>query len=97
MPPLDGPRATLCVQRKPSNTRTDPSSIRVGTETETHFLHSRRTFSMLSSILIRPAVWRSWLLAISHGFSFRCEDGASTVVTAAAPLLVRDPEDGVGG
>ena len=59
IPPLEGPRATLCVQRNPSKTRTEPSSIRVGTETETHFLHSRRTFNMLSSIPSWTAVWRS--------------------------------------
>ncbi len=55
--------------------------MRVGTETATHLLHSRRTFNMLSPISSRPAVWRNWLRAISQGFSFRCDDGASTVVT----------------
>ena len=30
MPPLDGPRATLCVTRQPVKTRTLPSSIVVG-------------------------------------------------------------------
>ena len=44
----------LCVTRKPSNTSTEPSSIRVGTETQTAFLHSERTFSMFSPTSIRP-------------------------------------------
>ena len=38
MPPFDGPRATLCVTRKPVKTSTEPSSIRTGTETSTAFL-----------------------------------------------------------
>src|SRR3954453_24151665 len=95
MPPLDGPRATLWVQRKPSKTRTEPSSILVGIETATHFLHSRRTFSMLPSMPSWAAVWRNWVRAISHGFSLRWDEGASTMVTTA-PLLVGDAADGVG-
>ncbi len=43
MPPFEGPRATLWVTRKPVKIRTEPSSIVVGIETSTAFLHSERT------------------------------------------------------
>ena len=67
--------------RKPWNTWTDPSSIRVGIETASALLHSESTLSMLSSRSISSATRRSWTRAISHGSSVRCERvGASAVV-----------------
>ena len=50
MPPFDGPRAMLCVTRKPSKTVTLPSSRRVGIETATAFLQPDSTFTRFSSI-----------------------------------------------
>src|SRR5882724_2106197 len=83
MPPFEGPRATLCVTRYPWNTRVVPSSIDTGTETESAFLHSCRTLTRFGSIANVSATFLSCDLAISNGFSRRCETGASTVVTSA--------------
>src|SRR5256885_15310543 len=83
MPPFEGPRATLWVTRYPWNTRVVPSSIETGTETESPFLHSCRTLTRFGSIANVSATFLSWDLAISKGFSRRCETGASTVVTSA--------------
>src|ERR687883_1351772 len=86
MPPLEGPRATLCVTRKPSKTWVPPSSIRTGIETATDFLHSWRTLTRLASMSKTSATRRSCSRAIANGFSRRCDSGASTDVTGAAPL-----------
>src|SRR6266550_2849502 len=83
MPPFDGPRATLCVTRYPCNTWVLPSSIETGTETASAFLHSWRTLTRFGSIPKVSATLLSCDLAISKGFSRRCETGASTVVTSA--------------
>src|SRR3954471_16800011 len=83
MPPFDGPRAMLCVTRKPSKTFVEPSSIDTGTETETAFLHSWRTLTRFGSIAKVFATFRSCCFAISYGFSRRWDEGASTVVTLA--------------
>src|SRR6266516_5675279 len=82
MPPFDGPRATLCVTRYPWKTCVDPSSIATGTETDTAFLHSWRTFTRFGSIAKAFATRCSCSRAISNGFSRRCETGASTIVTS---------------
>ena len=63
MPPFEGPRATLCVTRKPSKTSTRPSSIVTGIETVTAFLHDESTLTRLSSMLNARATSRSWSLA----------------------------------
>src|SRR6476469_6435921 len=81
MPPLDGPRATLCVTRCPWKTRVEPSSIATGTDTDTAFLQSCSTLTRFGSITKACATRRSCSRAISNGFSRRCETGASTVVT----------------
>src|SRR5919199_2112651 len=81
MPPLEGPRATLCVTRKPSKTWVPPSSIRTGIETATDFLHSWRTLTRLASMSKTSATRRSCSRAIWNGFSRRCDSGASTDVT----------------
>src|SRR5918911_5437178 len=90
MPPLEGPRATLCVTRKPSKTWVPPSSIRTGIETATDFLHSWRTLTRFGSMSKASATRRSCSRAISNGFSRRCDSGASTDVTG--PLLCRMPK-----
>src|SRR5713101_83014 len=82
MPPFEGPRATLCVTRYPWKTCVLPSSIETGTETASAFLHSWRTLTRLGSIANVAATFLSCDLAISKGFSRRCETGASTVVTS---------------
>src|ERR687897_37998 len=97
MPPLEGPRATLCVTRKPSKTRTEPSSMRVGMETMSAFLHSIKTFNMFSLMSTRSATRRSCPRAISHGSSLRCEVGASRVVTKPPFALLTDSENRFGG
>src|SRR5579864_3858474 len=79
MPPLEGPRATLWVTRKPVKTRTEPSSIVVGIETSTVFLHSLSTPTRSSAIPNRSATLRSWLWAIRNGLSgvgFASDNGA---------------------
>src|SRR3954471_1651946 len=81
MPPLDGPRAMLCVTRYPSKTCVDPSSMLTGIETATAFLHFSRTLTRLGSIANVRATLRSWAFAMSYGFSRRWVSGASTVVT----------------
>src|SRR5919199_5503802 len=81
MPPLDGPRAMLCVTRYPSKTCVVPSSIATGIETATAFLHFSRTLTRFGSIAKVFATFRSCAFAMSYGFSRRCETGASTVVT----------------
>src|SRR5262245_1985522 len=83
MPPLDGPRAMLCVTRYPSNAWIVPSSIVTGIETTTAFLHSWRTFTRRWSMLKMSATRRSCSRAISNGFSRRWDSGASSVVTEA--------------
>src|SRR6266545_935066 len=83
MPPFDGPRATLCVTRCPWKTCVVPSSIATGTDTDTAFLHSWRTFTRFGSRAKTWATRRNCSRAISNGFSRRCETGASTVVTSA--------------
>src|SRR5215216_224726 len=79
MPPFDGPRATLCVTRKPVNARTEPSSIDVGIETSMAFLHSWRTLTSRSSMPNASATCRSWCCAMRKGFSFRCDSRISSV------------------
>src|SRR5919201_2149790 len=86
MPPFDGPRATLCVTRYPSKTCVVPSSIATGMETATAFLHCCRTLTRFGSIANVCATWRNCDLAMSYGFSRRCETGASTVVTLSSFL-----------
>src|ERR671936_3038070 len=81
MPPLDGPRAMLCVTRYPSNTCVVPSSICTGIDTTSAFLHCWKTFTRLGLIANVCATRRSCDFAISYGFSRRWEAGASTVVT----------------
>src|SRR5258705_10227009 len=81
MPPFDGPRATLCVTRKPWKTSVVPSSSATGTETSTAFLHVPSTRTRLSSMPKVAATRPSCAFAISNGFSRRCEIGACTVVT----------------
>src|SRR5919201_4946713 len=88
MPPLDGPRAMLCVTRKPSKAWIVPSSIVTGTETTTAFLHSWRTFTRRWSMSKISATRRSCSRAIWNGFSRRWDSGASTVVTRAPPQVV---------
>src|SRR5215510_1383449 len=83
MPPLDGPRAMLCVTRYPSNAWIVPSSIVTGIETTTAFLHSCRTFTRRWSMSKMSATRRSCSRAIWNGFSRRWDSGASSVVTEA--------------
>src|SRR6266496_6668965 len=83
MPPFDGPRATLCVTRYSWKTWVLPASTETGTETASAFLHSWRTLTRFGSIANVSATFFSCDLAISKGFSRRCETGASTVVTSA--------------
>src|SRR5437867_8184514 len=73
MPPFDGPRATLCVTRKPSKTRREPSSIRAGTPTSTHFFTPDRTLIRFGSKEKTSPTSRSWARASSGGFSRRCD------------------------
>src|SRR5581483_7245841 len=81
MPPFDGPRAMLCVTRYPWKTCVLPSSIPTGTETSTAFLHSPSTATRFGSMSNASATRRSWLRAISNGFSRRWVAPASTAVT----------------
>src|SRR6266567_6141134 len=83
MPPFEGPRATLCLTRYPWKTWVLPSSIETGTETARDFLHSWRTLTRFGSIANVSATFLNCDLAISKGFSRRCETGASTVVKSA--------------
>src|SRR3954470_7795823 len=92
MPPLDGPRAMLCVTRYPSKTLMSPSSIVTGTETTTAFLHSWRTLTRLGSTANNSATRRSCSFAMSYGFSRRCDSGTSSVVTSGASLFDREGE-----
>src|SRR5437868_13744427 len=55
-----------------------------GTETSTAFLHAPRTATRFGSMSNASATRRSWLRAISNGFSRRCETPASTVVTGVS-------------
>src|SRR5438270_1016295 len=55
-----------------------------GTETSTAFLHAPRTATRFGSMSNASATRRSWLRAISKGFSRRCETPASTVVTGVS-------------
>ena len=59
IPPFEGPRAMLCVTRKPSNAWISPSSITTGIETATVFLHCSRTRTRFSSIWNSRATRRS--------------------------------------
>src|SRR5262245_41188591 len=83
MPPLDGPRAMLCVTRKPSKVVIEPSSIRVGTDTDTAFLALDRTLMRFGSMPNVSPTSFSCCCASAKGFSRRWEAGASTVGTAA--------------
>src|SRR5437773_8531916 len=71
----------LCVTRKPSKARVEPSSMPTGTDTTSDFLHSERTFTRFESISKTSATRRSCSRAMSYGFSRRCETGASIDVT----------------
>src|SRR5437870_4367368 len=97
MPPFEGPRAMLCVTRKPSKTFVEPSSMETGTETATAFLHFSRTLMRFGSIANVFATLPSWAFAISYGFSRRCERGASTVVTYGSFLLANRRVFALGG
>src|SRR5690349_14399625 len=66
-----------------------PSSIVTGTETTTAFLHSCRTLTRFGSTPNRSATRRSCSLAMSYGFSRRCDSGTSSVVTDAPSRLGR--------
>src|SRR2546423_5884606 len=81
MPGYDGPRATLWVTRWPMNETTLPSSIRVGIDTSSAFLHSCRTFTSCGSTSNAAATLRSCSRTFSNGFSLRCDSGAPTAVT----------------
>src|ERR1700675_2406554 len=78
MPPFDGPRAMLCVTRKPWNTPVDPSSMDTGIETSTAFLHWERTRIRFGSSAKISPTRRSCVFASSNGFSRRW-DSASAV------------------
>src|SRR5579862_4200695 len=69
MPPLEGPRAMLWVTRQPMKFRTEPSSIVVGIETSTDFLHWPRTLTRSSSISKASATFCNWRCAIWKGLS----------------------------
>src|SRR5690348_6515044 len=69
MPPFDGPRATLCVTRQPVKTFTDPSSLSIGIETSTAFLHSPRIATRSWSTPNTSATFRSCCCAIRNGLS----------------------------
>src|SRR6266545_821958 len=71
----------LWVTRYPWKTSTDSSSIRVGIETASAFLHWPRTLTRSAEMPKTSATSWSWRCASSNGFSRRCEGGASTVVT----------------
>src|SRR2546430_9959289 len=79
----------LCVTRYPSRAWMLPSSIVTGTETTTAFLHSCRTLTRLGSTPNSSATRRSCSLAMSYGFSRRCDSGTSSVVTDAPSALGR--------
>src|SRR5579872_3161196 len=81
MPPFDGPRAMLWVTRYPLKTCVLPSSIPTGMETSTDFLHTPSTATRFGSMSNASATRRSWLRAISNGFSRRWVAPASTAVT----------------
>src|SRR5262245_52895183 len=71
----------------------EPSSIRVGTETATAFLHFESTLMRLESRLNVSPTRRSCCWAISYGFSWRWETPASTAdtVTPCRRLVARGP------
>src|SRR6266550_8989850 len=66
-----------------------PSSIDTGTETTTAFLHSCSTLTRFGSTANSSATRRSCSLAMSYGFSRRCDSGSSSVVTDAPSALGR--------
>ncbi len=84
----------LCWTRKPSKARTLPSSIVVGIETETDFLHSCSTATSRSSMPNVSATRRSCARAIWNGFSLRWLSGASVAIAAPSSL---DPAASIGG
>src|SRR5918994_2769759 len=67
-------------------------------ETMSAFLHSSKTFNMLSLMSQSSATRRSCPRAICQGSSLRCEGGASSVVTGApfSCRLSEYPEDSFG-
>ena len=87
MPPFDGPRATLCVTRQPVKTCTEPSSIVVGIETSTAFLHSPRIATRSSSIPNTSATFRSCCWAIRNGFSVRWSHARRRAYAVRRPTL----------
>src|SRR5687768_10739742 len=66
MPPLDGPREVLWCTRYPVNARTDPSSIRIGTDTIRVRFGLRSTSRTSGSRFMILAAWSSWARAWSH-------------------------------
>src|SRR5438067_5249557 len=63
------------------NETTLPSSIRVGIDTSSAFLHSCRTFTSCGSTSNAAATLRSCSRTFSNGFSLRCDSGAPSAVT----------------
>src|SRR5581483_12449310 len=93
MPPFDGPRAMLCVTRYPVNARTEPSSIEVGIETSTAFLHCDSTATRRSSIPNVRATFSSCSCAIRNGFSRRCDSVTAAAITLNRTLLLEPERD----
>src|SRR5687768_16254984 len=89
MPPLEGPRAMLCVTRYPSKTVTEPSSIVTGIETSTDFLHRSRTLIRFGSIAKVFPTRRSCSRAISYGFSRRWVGTSAVVIRLLPAWLAR--------
>src|SRR5581483_2068704 len=89
MPPLDGPRAMLCVTRYPPKTRMEPSSICTGTDTSTHFFTPDSTEIRLGSMPNVSPTRRSCARASSSGFSFRCETDSVELIVRPARSRAR--------
>src|SRR5439155_11633512 len=92
IPPLDGPREVLWWTRYPLNTRTVPSSIRVGTATSSVRLGTRRTSRTFGSSCIRRAASSSWRSAVSQAdwvFTFISSADGRPILTRHVPFLAR--------
>ena len=69
MPPLAGPRASLCWTRKPRNTFTVPSSMRTGIANEYSRIGLRSSSRVAASRLMTSATLSNWACAISNGLN----------------------------
>src|ERR1035437_9216641 len=69
MPPLVGPRASLCWTRDPRKTFTAPSSMRTGTAKENSRIGLRSKSRVAASRLMTSATLSNWACAISNGLN----------------------------